>query len=272
VPRGALPAGAAVLRCRACHVDFLDTPRADSYWDTPGQEDIYEDDAVARERDASFRAILERIAKYVPAGTLLDMGAGKGEFALDAARAGWRVSVLEPSERATRGLKSQGIEVVYNCSLEDFESTEAYDCVTLLDVIEHTANPLATLRAAARCLRPGGIAVLLTPDGGSALRSAVVGASRIMPAFRGALKYQYYYPHLCYVSRRGFAALAEKSGLEVLSMRRTVTPRRFLMAKLAHHYGKYPGNGVFASFVRAAYPLAGLCLGNKLLAFARKIK
>lgn len=272
VEKGAIPGDTAVMRCGACHVDFLDTPAADRYWDTPGQEEIYNDESVAKEREEFFRALLGRIGGYIPTGSLLDIGAGKGEFAVVASKAGWRVSVLEPSERATDGLAARGIHAVHNCALEGFHAPESYDCVTLLDVVEHTANPLATLRDAASCLKPGGLLVVLTPDGGSALRSAAVGFSRVVPVMRGTLKYQYYYPHLCYVSGRGFGLLAEKSGLKVLSAERTTTPKRFLMAKLAHHYGKYTGSAAVMALVRAAYPLTGLFLGNKLLAFARKVK
>jgi 2-polyprenyl-3-methyl-5-hydroxy-6-metoxy-1,4-benzoquinol methylase len=270
IREGVLPSRRAVYRCAGCGIDFFKDGVEEGYWQTPGQEEIYEDTDVAAERAEFFEDVLAKLSRLGARGSLLDIGAGKGEFAIAAVAQGWQVAVVEPSEKATQGLGRAGVKAVYNTNIEDFMPPQLYDAVTLLDVVEHTDDPLATIIKAAECLKPGGILVVLTPDGGSALRRAVVAAARAVPAFEWALKYQYYLPHLCYLNEKGLRMLARNAGLEVVSVERTATPRRFLMAKLRRHYAAYAGNGMLCTAVSLLYPAVSPYLRNKLLAFARK--
>ena len=265
-----LPSKLAVLRCRKCGMDFLESTAEDDYWASALQGEIYGGEGVCAERREFFGGVLKMVGRCGPGGgRLLDVGAGRGEFARLAAADGWEVSVVEPSRDATAGLAGAGIEV-FNCAFEDFELTASFDCVTMLDLIEHVSDPLAALRKAAGCLVPGGVAVVLTPDGASALRCAARALGRVSRHLGGFLKYFYYPPHVSYLSARTLGRLAAASGLEVLETRRCATPKRFLAAKLRAHYAKYPGNGAFTALVCAAYPAARRVLANKLLFAARK--
>ncbi|MCD6405747.1 MAG: glycosyltransferase, partial [Planctomycetes bacterium] len=270
VKSGLLPSNLAVYRCSRCGVDFFEGDGKDDYWATPGQSAIYEDESVAAERAQFFGAILERVAVLGCGGSLLDIGAGRGEFALSAMERGWRVSVVEPSREATAALPGKGVEEVFNSTFEAFEPSRRYDCVTLLDLVEHTRNPKAVIAKAAGCLAPGGVLVVLTPDGGSSLRVVARAAARVSGRFAGLVKYFYYLPHFSYLSARALSDFATAGGLKVKEMTHTATPRRFLMAKLKHHYGKYAGNALFCTVVRALYPAAKIFFANKLLAFAVK--
>jgi len=203
-------------------------------------------------------------------GTLLDVGAGKGEFARLAAGRGFRVSLVEPSRRATAGLEGGGFEEVFNCRFEDFRAPWRCDCVTLLDFLEHTRDPAFVLRQSAACLAPGGLLVVLTPDGGSALRRWLLSWSRRSGAAAGLLMYLYYLPHVSYLGAGTLRRLSGEAGLEPARLARTATPRRFLLSKLERHYSKYPGNRAFAAAVKTFYPLAAPLLANKLLFFARR--
>jgi SAM-dependent methyltransferase len=265
---GVLPAKAAVWRCSGCGLDFFDGADDGDYWETAGQSAIYEDVNVAAERVSSFAGILDKVEALVGRGRMLDVGAGKGEFALAAAARGWGVSVVEPSVRTTQGLVDQGVRAVHNCAFEDFRPEPVHRCVTLLDLIEHTRDPRATFERAAACLEPGGALVILTPDGGSLARTGLLYASRIWGRAATLLKYQYYLPHYSYVNVAWFSHAAKECGLDVVALTRATTPRRFLLAKLKTHYGKYPGNGLFRFMVAAGYPLARLA-GNKLLFIGR---
>jgi SAM-dependent methyltransferase len=269
IEKGILPGKSPVYRCGGCGLDFLDHAANDEYWETPGQDAIYEDEAVAAERVRFFESILERAAAFAGKGTLLDVGAGKGEFACLAAVAGWQVSVVEPSAKATEGLPAKGI-TVFNRLIEDVESAETYDCVTLLDLLEHTRDPRETIRKVASFVKPGGVLVILTPDGGSLVRRGALAAARLSRNLSGLLKYQYYMPHLSYANESWMRAAARECGLSVARIERPATPRRFMAAKLALHYRKYPGNALIVAAANCAYPLASRILGNKLLVFLRK--
>lgn len=265
-----LPGKLAVYRCARCRMDFFEDFTTDDYWGTPGQDAIYSDHAVTEERTGFFETILSRAAGLTEGRSLLDVGAGRGEFALLAVRRGWRASVVEPSTKATEGLKDKGVAAVFNCPFESFSPSERYDCVALLDILEHTRNTKAVIEAAAGCLAPGGILVALTPDGASTARVFALAAARLSKRLGGLLKYFYYQPHFSYLCAATFRAFAHESGLSVARVVRTATPRRFLLAKLKAHYAKYPGNRVFCALADAFYPLAGTCLANKLLVFMRK--
>jgi 2-polyprenyl-6-hydroxyphenyl methylase/3-demethylubiquinone-9 3-methyltransferase len=110
-------------------------------------------DAVARHKDFSNARIL-------------DIGCGGGLF-LERARArGATVIGIELSDTRAHYTRTKwGIEVVKR-PIEDsywrsMEST--FDVVTLWDVIEHVNWPIATLCAASRMLRSGGVLLIDTP-------------------------------------------------------------------------------------------------------------
>jgi len=341
---GILPSKVAVHRCRSCSLDFLSDAPDDRYWDTAGQDAIYDDPSISAERLCFFSGILTTISRlsisplppgegqgegalhslsckrthasvphdvshrhstapllscstlcdrrspgegrvrvpshsshpsnssHVRVSTLLDIGAGKGEFALLAATSGFAVSILEPSSRATAGLSEKGVREVFNCSVEDFAPPREYDCVTLLDLLEHTRDPRATLRKAASCLAPGGILVILTPDGASVLRRFALALGRASAATAGILKYQYYLPHYSYANLDWMRKAAPLCGLAIVAVEHPATPKRFLLAKLHHHYRKYAGNHLLSSAVNLLWPLACLGLGNKLLIYLRKVR
>jgi SAM-dependent methyltransferase len=80
-----------------------------------------------------------------------------------------------------------------------------FDLVTLWDVIEHVADPLAVLTEVARVLAPGGKVVLTTGDIGSAY------------ARRHGVRWHLLTPpwHLYFFSRATLAGLAARAGLKV---------------------------------------------------------
>ena len=96
----------------------------------------------------------------------LDIGCGGGLFLSQMKAEGADVVGVELSDtRAFYAKKKHGFEVVKR-TIEDeywkaFHGT--FDVVTLWDVIEHVNYPLATLHAAAKMLKPGGILLIDTP-------------------------------------------------------------------------------------------------------------
>jgi SAM-dependent methyltransferase len=118
-----------------------------------------------RVRQYAFHVMGRRIEARAPKGRLLDVGCGTGVFLAVMRERGWQVAGLEPNEAwADQLRRNLGLDVQTG-TLEDAPpELGQFDVVSMLDVIEHLADPLAALAAARRVLRPGGLLVLTTPN------------------------------------------------------------------------------------------------------------
>lgn len=99
-------------------------------------------------------------------GRLLDVGCGEGTFLAQAAPHYASAEGIElDSHAASRAAALPGVRV-RRARIEDLAAeheTEAYDVVTLFEVLEHIEDPLAALVACSRVLRPDGTLVLSVP-------------------------------------------------------------------------------------------------------------
>lgn len=125
--------------------------------DDPG----YEDSADARR--AQQRALLDRVLRLAPhAHSLLDVGAANGLLVEDARERGLDAAGVEPSERLAASARARGLDVVTGTL--DQAGSRHFDIVTLVDVIEHVADPVALLLAAGARLAEDGYVLVVTPD------------------------------------------------------------------------------------------------------------
>lgn len=96
----------------------------------------------------------------------LDIGCGGGLFLSRLKAEGADVTGVELSDtRAFYAKEKHGFEVVKRTIEDEFWKSfhSTFDIVTLWDVIEHVNYPFATLQAAAKMLKPGGILLIDTP-------------------------------------------------------------------------------------------------------------
>jgi 2-polyprenyl-3-methyl-5-hydroxy-6-metoxy-1,4-benzoquinol methylase len=108
-------------------------------------------------------AVCRRLA---PRGAVLEVGCGTGDL-LDRLRTlGHRVRGVDVSPEACAIAARRGLDVFCG-TLEELPTTERYELVFMSHVIEHVLDPLATVRAAATRLAPGGVLYLETPNVGS---------------------------------------------------------------------------------------------------------
>ncbi len=104
-------------------------------------------------------------------GAVLDIGAGSGNRALILARAGYRVTAVEPdaTEAAHARRQLNGHGTVHQCVIEDLPAADTdYDGAVLSHVLEHLADPEAVLRMTRDRLRVGGTLVVFVPNAASA--------------------------------------------------------------------------------------------------------
>lgn len=168
-----------------------------------------------------FRSRLDLLARHVPAGDLLDVGAGKGEFLAEARARGWRAVGIEPSGKFCEHARLRhGVEI-HEGLLGGVPglSGRMFDAVTFNHVLEHVDDPAPLLRTAASLLKPAGVIFIEVPNCSSTLlrladvyfRLKGLGwSSRLSPLHPPFHRYGY--------TPRSLRRLVERSGLAVSAM------------------------------------------------------
>jgi SAM-dependent methyltransferase len=167
----------------------------------------YEEDKTASSSYLSF--ILNKIHKLSSGKnlTLLDIGAANGFFISLASNSGIESKGIELSEDAVNWALSLGRDVK-RTSIEEFRAEESFDVVTILDVLEHLAEPKEVLQMISGFLNQSGILVINVPD-----RSSVF--ARIC-----GYRWHAYLPpeHWFYFNRKSISRLLEQTGFQVIEM------------------------------------------------------
>lgn len=97
-------------------------------------------------------------------GKLLDVGGGEGNFAaLAKQHLRCETHVVEMNAEAA-AIAATKVDRVWVGDFLSLMIEERYDCITLLDVIEHAADPADMLRRAAELLVPGGNIIASIPN------------------------------------------------------------------------------------------------------------
>ena len=147
----------------------------------------------------------------------------------------------------------------------DFEAldldADQFDLVTMWDVIEHSRDPRKLLAAAARCLKPGGLLGLSTPNQRN-IMEAVAGPMYRWTGGRVTWPLEKFYllEHFLYFSPDTLRRLLGEVGFEVLEMRRERTDLGRLTLHPLMRFG-----------LRALFMISRpLELENRLFAVARR--
>ena len=155
-----------------------------------------------------YRSLLAKLEPLVSGRRLLDVGCGEGQLVAAASASGWDAHGIDLSPSAVEICRSFDLP----CSRTDlFDASLAagsFDVITMIELIEHVADPGRFLARAEELLTPGGVVHLTTPNHG-ALGRRVLGQAwgPYSPA------------HLSYFSPASFRRLvASSTGLEVVGI------------------------------------------------------
>jgi len=162
-----------IVRCNRCGLmyssprakepDHVDISRCDPMFNplTPDHMRVLKERLQVKDYDKTKRLLN---SLYPQRGKLLEVGSSLGYLLAAFCKDGWDGLGVEPYFQGCRYAREElGLEVK-SAILETAEiPDESYDVVILNHVIEHLDNPLGTLRAVNRVLKPGGHFVIETP-------------------------------------------------------------------------------------------------------------
>lgn len=205
----------------------------------------------------------------------LDIGCGGGLFLASLKAAGADGTGVELSDtRAYYAKTKHGFEVVKR-PIEDgyWEQFQgAFDVVTLWDVIEHVNYPLATMQAAAKMLKPGGILLIDTPCRDAFYHRCGEFTYKLtggkFPTFLNAMYSSKPFGHKQILSLAEMRGLFEAAALETLELKRfheLSFPYGFYLKKLVRSDLLVKLLLPFVHLFFAVFPIR-----NKMLAIGRK--
>jgi SAM-dependent methyltransferase len=155
------------VRCRSCGFHFVNpVPDAETL------SRFYDDSYVARHaetwhggEDGLNRGVIRRL-RSLGVQSLVDLGAGQGRFVRMARDHGIEAIGVEAGSANCRVARERYDVALVETSLEEYvaQARSGWECVTMLNVLEHIPRPLPVLRRIAELLRPGGVLLLVVPN------------------------------------------------------------------------------------------------------------
>ena len=223
-----------IVRCRMCGLVFVNPqPTLDALREYHTASELMSQDGWSSYFNHSQEQICElweerfadvRRWKQASNVSLLDVGAGYGDFLHYACKAGWQVSGFEFSPAVARlSQEKYGIPLAVGDLFEMPFPNQSFDVITMWHVLEHLANPMAVLRRLFELLRPGGLLVLEVPN-----LNCLVRKSYRIPMTVNL--------HLYHFSPATLSSLASAAGFRVLRTRAGNTG--FLYSRRAKVYAK----------------------------------
>ena len=181
-----------------------------------------------------------KVIKSAPA-RLLDIGCAYGYFVELALAAGYDAYGIDPSSHAATRAKLRLNTRIQEGTIGSvkYPPDTCFDIITMLDVVEHLADPRADLRLAARLLADDGRILIATGDTES-LAAKVLGR-----------RWTFYIPpqHLFFFNRSHVTRLLEESGLTPVSWFRV---GKWLSLQYIFHLARTTGESKLAGWL---YPL-----------------
>lgn len=206
---------ARIWKCERCGFAFANPrPSLDDlikFYSKPGKYEDWLRDHESRQR--LWRRRLRKVLRSAHQGSLLDVGAGIGQF-LNMARPHFSsVNGTEVSSVAVQISSDQYGLSLHQGVLEELELGSTYSNVTLFHVLEHVPSPRAMLEICFNLLSPGGRLFIAVPNDN-------INEPRRLPTKPTGYDGGYTEFHLSHFSRESLTRVVSRSGLYVLETSR----------------------------------------------------
>ncbi|MFN7045327.1 MAG: class I SAM-dependent methyltransferase [Flavobacterium sp.] len=110
----------------------------------------------------AIRDKVKLINSYQPLkGRILDIGAGTGDFLLEAKNQNWDILGIEPNDKAKGIAVGKGIK--FGDTIEKLESN-SFDVITMWHVLEHVPDVEHQVAELKRLLKPSGTIIIAVPN------------------------------------------------------------------------------------------------------------
>ncbi len=217
------------IRCRRCRLVRQDDPppvavTQGRYGFSPGhgEDRLASCEAARREAHLSFKywIVSNALAAHGLSGRLVDVGCGFGLLQQHLEGLGWSGTVgVEPSGEAT-GRERLGLDV-FNEPVDAFlrrpGMAGGFDVAVANHVIEHCYEPATLLRQLRDLVRPGGHALVATPNiAGLSMRWKTFASKRGWK--RRPFRHLDYPKHVVLFDPANLARLVSDAGLEVVDV------------------------------------------------------
>lgn len=127
---------------------------------TDGKRSLFEKTYQLVKTNA-IRKKVKLLSRYNQKGTVLDIGAGTGDFLVEAKKQGWQITGIEPNLKAKQIAISKNVD--FADSLEILQN-HSFDVITMWHVLEHIPDLDFQLRELKRLLKPNGTIIIAVPN------------------------------------------------------------------------------------------------------------
>ena len=151
-------------RCRACGLVFIDPLPSDLgryYHPTYRRYPPWAHNLI----QSMYRLQANRWARERGhSGCALEIGCGEGWMLAALRRKGWQVLGTERTAASARfAVQENHLHMVVG-NLDALQPTPRFDLIFMHHVLEHMPDPLVTLRACSRLLKPDGVLLIIVPN------------------------------------------------------------------------------------------------------------
>ncbi len=145
--------------------------------------------------------------------SICDVGCGPGTLLVETKKRGYYAFGVEPNKRCHKLLEEKGIDYTKEFFPLKCDIQKNFDCIFLLNTLEHMRNPLQIILEAKELLKNSGIIYVSVPCIGALV-------NRIMQEKAGVFGG---HSHIQFFSIKALSMLLEKGGFEVLEYETIIT-------------------------------------------------